>query len=100
MLAPIKEPMKKQGYTDWPTCLSEHIVRLGEIRIAERMGLHQESERLRQLYIQDKKFIYLPHLLETIKRYENDDVSYRTFGDFVPVLIESLKKIDTTKIKN
>ena len=30
----IEDGMREQGYTDWITCVKEHIVRVGEIRIS------------------------------------------------------------------
>jgi len=62
--APIESSMKDQSYPDWWTCITEHLVRLGEIRIATAMNdtARASANNLRNEYIETKKFIYLSHL--------------------------------------
>ncbi|MEM1119484.1 MAG: DUF4932 domain-containing protein [Bacteroidota bacterium] len=98
LLKPIKKKMKTQGYWYWGTVLAEHLVRMGEIRIAEKMGLQAESQKLYDDYYLNRQFIYLPHFLEVIKQYE-DNPKYTTFADFIPEIINSLAHVDAKKAK-
>ena len=58
---PIEEYMSEQGYGDWSSCANEHLVRLGEIRIALAMNDSIASNRIRKIYIEERKFIYLTY---------------------------------------
>jgi len=95
----IEKYMFEQAYGDWLTCVNEHIVRLGEIRISLAMNDSTTSNKIRKENIEERKFIYLPSMEEKIKEYENNRKSYTTFEDFFPELIKVLAEIDTTKIK-
>lgn len=92
LLDPIAEQMAQQGYQSWWTCLTEHLVRLGEIRIAEATGERSTAQDLREYHIGQKHFIYLPQLEEKILEYENNRLKYPTFGDFFPQLLMALQE--------
>ena len=94
---PIETSMKNQGYSDWCTCVTEHLVRLGEIRIAIAMNDTTTANNLRNEYVNTRKFIYIPHLENEIKEYENNRNKYQTCSDFFPKLINSFSEIDTSK---
>jgi hypothetical protein len=66
---PVKDKMADQGYTTWKACLSEHFVRAGEIIIAQNLGNAADAERLKEHYIQDRRFIYLPMILREFEAY-------------------------------
>ena len=68
----FKEVMRKQNYTDWLTVMQEHLVRLGEIRLAERSGNKKWADELRTYHIEQLKFVFLPDLEESIKKYESN----------------------------
>jgi len=98
LLKPIAKKMRKQAYRDWGTVLAEHLVRMGEVRIADLLGLEGDSkEKLRYNYL-DRHFIYLPHFLKVIEKYEGDS-KYKTFQDFIPVIVDSLSDIDVKQTK-
>jgi hypothetical protein len=77
-------------YTDWMTLFNEHVVRAAEIRIALVMGNEQESKRLEKIY---REWMYLPHFVTQLKRFENDRARYKTFESFLPELISSLEDL-------
>jgi hypothetical protein len=79
--------MGKQGYRSWDVCVNEHVVRLGEIRIAEKMGDKDRANRLRNSYIKNKQFVFIPLLEKKIVEYENDPQKYPTFKAFLPELL-------------
>lgn len=99
LFKPIEHFMSEQGYRDWRTCLTEHLVRLGEIRIAASMNDTLTAMNLRKMYIGSRKFIYLPFLEKKILEYENNRRKYITFEDFFPELMKVFSEVDTTKIK-
>ena len=63
--------MDEQAYDDWYTCVIEHIVRLGEIRISYALNDSVQADKLREYYVNEKKFIYLPYLEEK-KKYMSE----------------------------
>jgi len=95
---PIKTQMKNMAYGSWESCVNEHIVRLGEIRIALALNDSTTANKIRKEDTEIKKFIYLPYLEKKILEYENNRVTYKTFADFFPELIKVFSEIDTTKI--
>ncbi|SDF88146.1 protein of unknown function [Dyadobacter soli] len=66
---PIKDAMSPQGYPAWKTCLYEHFVRAGEVVIARNLGHHEDAERIRNHYINNRKFIYLDTLITELDKY-------------------------------
>ena len=83
--------MKEQGYGSWRSCLAEHVVRLGEIRISYAMGDSDRAERLREEYVHERKFIYIPLMEKGIKAYEDNRDIYKTIDDYIPKLLTCLE---------
>jgi len=88
----LKNDMIKQGYVDWRTCFEEHLVRLGEIKIAELIGNNDFCERYMNECIADKGFIYMELMQEILLEYENNRDKYKTIGSFIPYLLHELNK--------
>ncbi len=63
----LREAMSNQGYTTWRSCVSEHFVRAGEVMIAKRMNRNKAAEDLLNNYIEKRKFIYLPVIIDAIE---------------------------------
>ena len=91
--------MLKQNYDNWFDCMAEHLVRLGEIRLAERSGDKKWAEDLRKYHIQELGFVFLPKLEEQIKKYEMDS-SYNTFEDYLPELLGVLDNYSEQDIEH
>lgn len=72
LFEPIRSVMENQGYNNWGTCLNEHFVRAGEIVIAEKMGDSLSVENLKNEYLNTRKFIYIPTIIEELKRFDTD----------------------------
>jgi hypothetical protein len=85
----LLDGMSWQGYPEWRNCLVEHCVRTGEVRIAERLGLKEDAERLMKYHTIDRKFIYIPLLLEAYKKAERDP-NVECYEDFAPYIIKAL----------
>lgn len=77
LFSPIAEAMADQGYTSWKACLYEHFVRAGEVVIGRNLGRKQEAEHLMDHYFKDRKFVYLPVIVEELEKYDtNQNISY------------------------
>jgi hypothetical protein len=87
---PIKSAMSNQGYTTWKICLYEHFVRAGEVVIAKISGDQAGSERLRSEYVNNRKFIYLPTIIEELEGYSKKKIGYY---DAVLNAIEKISKL-------
>lgn len=87
---PIAEAMESQGYSAWQSIVEEHIVRLGEIRIAVAMGEAERAEALRRDYIENRSFIYLPALEAVVLDYETHRDRWPSLSDFMPELIAAI----------
>lgn len=90
----IKKEMSQQGYKSWHVSVIEHIVRLGEIRIAYAMNDAARADKIRNHYVKNRKFIYLQELEEIIVRYETNRTKYRNIDAFLPELLYSFETID------
>lgn len=93
----LKDTLATRYITDWYVCVIEHLVRLGEIRIAMSMGNDIEADRLRDLHIGEYKCILIPLLEEKIVEYETNRAKYPTFESYLPELIKFLHNL-TPKI--
>ena len=86
------DKMDGQGYSYWPSCVGEHIVRTGEIRIALANGNPELAEKLRQQHIKENSFVLIPDFEKKMEGYENDRAKYKTFKEFVPELLTVLEE--------
>ncbi len=93
----LKNKMKKQGYTDWKTCFEEHLVRLGELKIAQQLGNHDFVTKYRKECIEERGFIYFELIENLLLEYENNRIKYKNFEDFIPKLVQNIKS--KTQIK-
>lgn len=71
LFEPLRTVMEEQGYNNWTTCLVEHFVRAGEVVIAEMIDT-SSSERLKDEYINKRKFVYLPLILDELHVFKRD----------------------------
>ena len=95
----LQNVMEAQNYDNWFDCIAEHLVRLGEIRLAERSGNEKWAEELRKYHIKELNFIFLPQFEAKIKEYEQND-SFKSFEKFLPNLLKELDYFDSEMIKN
>lgn len=72
LFEPLRDDMEKQGYNNWSTCLNEHFVRAGEILIAKKMGNITSEEKLEHEYLNKRKFIYIPLIIDELKHFDTD----------------------------
>ena len=91
--------MGQGGYGYWLTCVIEHVVRLGEIRIATANGDLKRADSLRKLYVNAYSFVLIPDLEKKIAEYESNRTKYRSFEDFVPRLLIVLDAISVEQVR-
>ena len=95
----LKDTLATKGIRNWYVCVIEHLVRLGEIRIAVSAGNKKEADRLRSLHIGEYNCVLLPLLEEKIMEYENNRRAYPTYERYVPELVKFLHTL-TPEIVN
>lgn len=85
---PIKSTMKDMAYSNWETCLNEHIIRALTARFAY---LENPDEGIRHLEAdKENGFIYIKALFNKLEEYENNRDKYPAIEDFYPELLKSL----------
>ncbi|EDM34021.1 hypothetical protein PBAL39_17159 [Pedobacter sp. BAL39] len=96
--ATLARHLEKSYISTWETCLVEHLVRLGEIRIAKSMGDIAEENRIRKLHVSEFGFVLLPMLEKVIEKYESDRARYPDFKSFLPEIFSSLHQLQPADI--
>ncbi|WP_188616765.1 DUF4932 domain-containing protein [Cloacibacterium rupense] len=91
--------MDGQGYSYWPSCIGEHIVRTGEIRIALANRNPELAEKLRQQHIKENSFVLIPDFEKKMEIYENNRKKYKSFKEFVPELLTVLDETNVEKVR-
>ncbi|SEW37070.1 DUF4932 domain-containing protein [Chitinophaga arvensicola] len=94
----LQKVMNAQDIYSWYSCVIEHIVRLGEIRIAEYMKDHTRAQSLRKLHTGDCHFVFIPAMEEKMKVYEQHRQRYPTFNDFLPELLTVFKNFTPAQV--
>ncbi|MEO1021938.1 MAG: DUF4932 domain-containing protein [Bacteroidota bacterium] len=94
----LKEIMMKQNYGNWFDCIAEHLVRLGEIRLAERSGNAAWANELRAYHTDKLQFIFLPEFERKILEFEQD-TSIQSFEAFIPELMMSLNPVTSDEVE-
>ncbi|WP_028298876.1 DUF4932 domain-containing protein [Olivibacter sitiensis] len=96
----LKALLSPRYINDWYVCVVEHLVRLGEIRIAVMMENEEEASRLRKLHIGQYKCVLIPFLENEIQKYELNRSRYPTFESFLGDLIDSLHTLTPQAIND
>ncbi|MGU3376549.1 DUF4932 domain-containing protein [Chryseobacterium sp. M5A1_1a] len=90
--------VEKNNIRGWYVCLIEHLVRLGEIRVALAMKDPKEAERLRRIHIGEYKCVLIPLLEIKIAEYEQNRIKYPTFESYLPKLLNYLSSLTPKEI--
>ena len=89
----FKKSLEASYIENWEVCITEHLVRLGEIRIAKAMGDKKEELRLRKMHTHEFGFVLLPMLETLIVLYENNRNQYNNFNSFLPIIFQKLNEL-------
>jgi len=87
---PIKQQMKKQAYTAWIMSLYEHLVRTGEVIVAEKIGDSARAVTMLQDNVKNG-FIYLPFMVQELKKWDKNP-STVSFNEAVVQMMYKLKE--------
>jgi len=93
LFEPIKNRMARQAYSEWETCVNEHIIRAINVRLYD---LYLDTEKSNKLQENDIKrgFIYIEPLVEKLKEFEKlRDEKQITFSEFYPELLDLLNSL-------
>jgi hypothetical protein len=74
---------------DWKNCVIEHLVRMGEIRVALLRKDKAAARRLRKMHIQKMNMVLIPVLEAKIAAYEAHRDQYPDFTSFLPELLRA-----------
>ncbi|NML39859.1 DUF4932 domain-containing protein [Chitinophaga sp. G-6-1-13] len=94
----LQQALEPSYIGSWKTCVIEHLVRLGEIRVAVAMHDEAEAARLRKTHIREFHFVLLPLLEEKIQEYEQHRDRYRAFADFLPELLTVFHRLSPGEV--
>jgi len=94
-----KAKMVPYGIADWYICVTEHLVRLGEIRIALSMGDVKEAARLRKLHVVEQYMVLIPLLEKKILEYEGNRVKYPTYEAYLPQLVGYIRSLTPQMVR-
>lgn len=89
--------MKPQGYQGWWSFVNEHLVRVGEIRVAKEMGV-ESLEKMREYNVYENGFILIPEAEKLMEQYENNRDIYKNIELFIPQLIDQLSAYNREEI--
>jgi len=89
LFEPIRATINGQGYNTWEACVIEHFVRTVELVLSEHYDTPEAYQNLRKAYIEDRQFIYIPHLRPALDRVLRGDL---TFEEAVPLAMHELVK--------
>lgn len=89
----LAKKLEKSYIENWEVCVIEHLVRLGEIRIAKAIGDKVEEARIRKLHTSEFGFVLLPLLEKKITEYESNRSKYPDFKSFLPEIFKTLHRL-------
>lgn len=100
LFEPIRNRMTELAYSEWETCVNEHIVRAVHIRLYESNSDEEKAKKALEYEFRDG-FIYIEPIIEKLKEFEKQrDEKNITFSEFYPELLnllDSLQKIEYWK---
>lgn len=92
LFTPIREKMEKEGYSNWETCVNEHIVRAVTARLTFiHFGKQAGEDELRDQ--KSRRFVYIEPLCKKLEEYEIRRDKYPALADFFPELLDVFKEI-------
>lgn len=103
LMGPVRDRMAPQAYTAWFAVAIEHVLRTTEVRVALSVGDTARAERLRDEYVGDRAFVYLPWLEQAAARYEREGPNgtgrYPTFGAYASQMVQAFGDVDMAAVQ-
>jgi len=97
LFEPLRSEMEKQAYSDWQTCVNEHIVRA----VTSRLTARELGDERGASSLQNEKrrgFFYVEALSERLEQYERERDAYPTLVDFYPELIAVFRTLSESDL--
>lgn len=93
----IEKQMESQAYTNWQTCVNEHIVRAITARL---IYLNQGQSAYDSTIAKERAngFYYVPALCDSFAKYEENRGKYPTFESYYPELINVFKELSEQEL--
>lgn len=93
----IEKQMSSQAYSNWETCVNEHIIRAITARL---IYLDQGQSAYNTIIANERAngFYYVPALCESLARYEINRDDYPTLESYYPELIKVFKELSEQKL--
>ncbi len=99
LFTPIEGRMSAQAYTNWETCVNEHIIRAITARMIYLTSGKEAGDQA-IAYEKTNSFFYVPALCESLEYYEGHRDSYPTFESYYPELVKVFKKLAEQKLSD
>jgi hypothetical protein len=94
----LRKSLEPYYIEDWRNCVIEHLVRMGEIRIALSRKDTVEAQRLRNMHIKQLKMVLITQLEQKISEYETHRDRYPDFISFLPKLLDVLHSMTPQQV--
>lgn len=93
LYTPIQDEMAQMAYTNWFSCVNEHLVRVNVARFALALeGEAAKNEILESEF--NKGFRYIYELDTFMEVYEKDRDNYKSYRDFYPEIIKCFEDLN------
>lgn len=76
LFEPIRTKIIAQGYNTWNVCMNEHFTRATELILAEKNDSPENYMTLKNEYISDREFIYIPTIINALKAAKAAEESF------------------------
>lgn len=97
---PIKAQMASQAYQEWKVVLWEYLVNAVMCRLAAERNGENYAELTYTRPLVGNYWIYLPPLLDVLKRYESNRLKYPDLRSFMPEIVNAFRQITPEQIKS
>ncbi|MEZ7891225.1 MAG: DUF4932 domain-containing protein [Candidatus Wallbacteria bacterium] len=91
---PIEQAMREQAYSNWETCVNEHIIRAITARLTA-LEISEKAYKEAVNYEKSRGFFYVEPLCELLKKYEDNRRKYTKFEEFYPEITALFKDLSS-----
>lgn len=97
LYTPISAAMKTQAYTNWETCVNEHIIRA----VTARLTYLDQGQEAYEAAIENERsrgFFYVPALCDSLAIYESSRDKYPAFDSYFPALVKVFQTLSEQEL--
>ncbi|MEM6376674.1 MAG: DUF4932 domain-containing protein [Bacteroidota bacterium] len=92
---PVAMSMANQGYMSWKASVYEHFVRASELIISKQYDTQEAYETLKQEYLEERKFIYIPTILEVLESYKEKGLTFEAAVEQSMIRLQEKMPVDS-----